>query len=309
MRRFDFTAATAVVTGAASGIGEALAHGLARRGSDLVLLDRDARRLDAVVAAIRAAHPDRQVDTHVVDLADAAATTRVAEDVRTRHPRIRLLVNNAGVALGGRFDQVTLDEFQWVVDINFRAVVQLTHALLPALKAEPGSHLVNVSSLFGLIGPPGQAAYSASKFAVRGFTEVLRHELADDGIGVTSVHPGGIATRITENARVGSGVSVEEYEEGRRQFDKLLSIPPAKAAEVILRGVERRRGRVLIGWSAKLPDLLARIAPAAHGKFLRVGLNRAAGDPARRLTTSSPPVPAARQPEAAPATDPAGDRA
>ncbi|NJP34022.1 SDR family NAD(P)-dependent oxidoreductase [Micromonospora thermarum] len=311
MRRFDFTAATAVVTGAASGIGEALAHGLARRGSDLVLLDRDARRLDAVVDAIRAAHPDRRVTTYVVDLADAAATARVAEEIRARHPRIRLLVNNAGVALGGRFDQVTLDEFQWVIDINFRAVVQLTHALLPTLKAEPGSHLVNVSSLFGLIAPPGQAAYSASKFAVRGFTEVLRHELVDDGIGVTSVHPGGIATRITENARVGSGVSSEEYEEGRRQFDKLLSIPPAKAAEVILRGVERRRGRVLIGWSAKLPDVLARIAPASYGKLLRAGLNRAAGDPARRLTTTSapPPIPAARQPETAPATDPAGDLA
>lgn len=310
MRRFDFTGATAVITGAASGIGEALAHGLARRGSDLVLLDRDAGRLDTVVAAIRAAHPDRRVHTYVVDLADSAATARVAEEIRTRHPRIRLLVNNAGVALGGRFDQVTLEEFQWVVDINFRAVVQLTHALLPTLKAEPGSHLVNVSSLFGLIAPPGQAAYSATKFAVRGFTEVLRHELVDDGIGVTSVHPGGIATRITENARVGSGVAPEEYEEGRRQFDKLLTIPPARAAEVILRGVERRRGRVLIGWSAKLPDLLARIAPASYGTLLRVGLNRAAGDPARRLTTTSapPPVPASRQPEAA-ATDPAGDPA
>ncbi|MER7457684.1 SDR family oxidoreductase [Micromonospora sp. NPDC126480] len=315
MRRFEFTAATAVVTGAASGIGEALAHGLARRGSDLVLVDRDSAGLDAVVAAIRAAHPDRRVDTYVVDLADSAATARVAEEIRARYPRIRLLVNNAGVALGGRFDQVTLAEFQWVVEINFRAVVQLTHALLPTLKAEPGSHLVNVSSLFGLIAPPGQAAYSATKFAVRGFTEVLRHELVDDGIGVTSVHPGGIATRITANARIGSGVAPEEYEEGRRQFDKLLTIPPARAAEVILRGVERRRGRVLIGWSAKLPDLLARIAPASYGTLLRVGLNRAAGDPARRLTTTSappppppaPPPPAARAPEAA--ADPAGEPA
>ncbi len=304
MRRFDFTDATAVVTGAASGIGEALAHALARRGSDLVLLDRDAPRLDTVVTAVRAAHPDRRVDTYVVDLADATATAQVAEEIRTRHPRIRLLVNNAGVALGGRFDQVTLAEFQWVVEINFRAVVQLTHALLPTLKAEPGSHLVNVSSLFGLIAPPGQAAYSATKFAVRGFTEVLRNELADDGIGVTCVHPGGIATRITENARVGAGVSREEYEEGRRQFDKLLSIPPARAAEVILRGVERRRGRVLIGWSAKLPDLLARIAPASYGKLLRVGLNRAAGDPARRLTTGAAP-PAAPETTA----DPAGGAA
>ncbi|TDC81562.1 SDR family oxidoreductase [Micromonospora sp. KC606] len=270
MRPFVFAAGTAVVTGAASGIGEALAHGLARRGSHLVLLDRDAERLAVVAAAIRAAHPDRQVRTHVVDLADPAATDQAAERIRAAHSRVRLLVNNAGVALGGRFDQVTLDEFDWVLDINLRAVVRLTHALLPALKAEPGSHLVNVSSLFGLIAPAGQAAYAASKFAVRGFTEALRHELVDDGVGVTSVHPGGIATAIARNARVGSGVLREEYEIGLRQFEKLLSIPPATAAEVILRGVARRRGRVLIGWSAKLPDLLARVAPAGYGRVLAV---------------------------------------
>ncbi|MEV5767654.1 SDR family oxidoreductase [Micromonospora sp. NPDC052213] len=308
MRRFVFTGGTAVVTGAASGIGEALAHGLARRGSDLVLLDRDAGRLDAVAAAVRAAHPDRQVTTYLVDLADAAATARVAEEVRQRHPAIRLLVNNAGVALGGRFDQVTLDEFSWVVDVNFRAVVQLTHALLSTLRAEPGAHLVNVSSIFGVIAPAGQAAYSASKFAVRGFTEALRHELADDGIGVTSVHPGGIRTRIAQNARVGSGVSAEEFETGRRQFERLLTIDPAKAAEMILRGVERRRGRVLIGWSAKLPDLLARVAPASYHRVLAFGLDRVAGGSARRAT-ATPPVPAQRRPEAAPVADPAGEPA
>ncbi|MEV0155235.1 SDR family oxidoreductase [Micromonospora sp. NPDC050686] len=280
MRDFVFLGGAAVVTGAASGIGEALAHGLARRGAELVLLDRDAQRLDTVVAAIRAAHPDRRVDTHLVDLADPDATDRAAAELRARHPRIRLLVNNAGVALGGRFDQVTLDEFEWVVDINFRAVVRLTHALLPALKAEPGAHLVNISSLFGLIAPAGQAAYAASKFAVRGFTEALRHELVDEGIGVTSVHPGGIATRIAASARIGSGVPIPEYEAGRRQFEKLLSIPPATAAEIILRGVTRRRGRVLIGWSAKLPDLLARLAPASYGRVLAVGLNRTAARPA-----------------------------
>ncbi len=268
MRRFDFTDGTAVVTGAAGGIGAALAHGLARRGSALVLVDRDAVGLDAVAGAIRDAHPGRAVDTHVVDLADATGTATVATEIRDRHPRIRLLVNNAGVALGGRFDEVTLDEFSWVVDVNFRAVVQLTHALLPALKAEPGAHLVTISSLFGLIAPAGQAAYAASKFAVRGFTEALRHELVADGIGVTCVHPGGIRTRIARDARLGSGVDRAEYEAGRQRFERLLTIAPATAAEVILRGVARRRGRVLVGWSAKLPDLLARIAPVGHGRLL-----------------------------------------
>ncbi|WFE65922.1 SDR family NAD(P)-dependent oxidoreductase [Micromonospora sp. WMMD714] len=291
MRSFDFTAGTAVVTGAASGIGEALARGLARRGSDLVLLDRDADRLDAVAATVRAAHPARRVETRLVDLADLCATARVAEEIRARHPRIRLLVNNAGVALGGRFDEITVDEFHWVVDVNFRAPVQLTHALLPALRAEPGAHVVNVSSLFGLIAPAGQTAYAASKFALRGFTEALRHELVDEGIGVTSVHPGGVATRIAAHARIGSGVAREEFEAARRQFERLLSIPPERAAEVILRGVRRRRGRVLIGWSAVLPDLLARAAPGSYGRLLAVGI-RLAGGPAR-------PAPATRAPAAA----------
>ncbi|SCL23906.1 Short-chain dehydrogenase [Micromonospora pallida] len=274
MRDLVYPDGTAVLTGAASGIGEALAHGLARRGSHLVLLDRDAERLDAVVAALRAAHPGRRVDSHLVDLADAEATARVVEAVRAAHPRIRLVVNNAGVALGGRFDQVTLEEFGWVVDINFRAVVQVTHALLPALKAEPGSHLVNVSSLFGLIAPPGQAAYAASKFAVRGFTEALRHELAADGVGVTCVHPGGIRTRIAQSARVGSGVDPDEYETSRRKFEKLLTIDPARAADTILDGVRRRRGRVLIGWSATLPDLVARLLPGSYGRLLALGARR-----------------------------------
>ena len=293
MRSFVFPAGTAVVTGAASGIGEALAHGLARRGSDLVLLDRDADRLDAVAAAIRAVHPRRRVDTHLVDLADLCTTARVAEEIQARHPRIRLLVNNAGVALGGRFDQVTMDEFHWVVDINFRAPVQLTHALLPALKAEPGAHVVNVSSLFGLIAPAGQTAYSASKFALRGFTEALRHELVEDGIGVTSVHPGGIATRIARNTRVGSGVAREEFETTLRQFEKLLSIAPERAAEVILRGVERRRGRVLIGWSAKLPDLLGRVVPGSYGRLLAAGVRLVGGPSGRSALSprSAAPVP------------------
>lgn len=268
MRRYECAGGTAVVTGAASGIGAALARALAGRDSDLVLLDRDGDRLDAVAAGIRREHPAVAVDAHLVDLADAAAVERVAGAVRDRHPRVRLLVNNAGVALGGRFEQLTPEEFGWVIDINFRAVVLLTHALLPALKAEPGAHLVNVSSLFGLVAPAGQTAYAASKFAVRGFTEALRPELAEHGIGVTCVHPGGVRTRIAESARVGSGVSREEYDVNLARWAKLLTIDPDRAAQVIVRGVQRRRSRVLIGWSARVPDLLARLLPASAGPIL-----------------------------------------
>ncbi|MGY1637414.1 SDR family NAD(P)-dependent oxidoreductase [Geodermatophilus sp. SYSU D00742] len=265
---YVFAGGTAVVTGAAGGIGAALAHGLARRGSSLVLLDRDAEGLATVAGAIGTAHPERAVATYVVDLSDAEQTRRVAATVAAAHPGVTLLVNNAGVALGGRFDQVTLEEFEWVQEVNLRAVVRLTHALLPTLKAHPGSHLVTVSSLFGLIAPAGQAAYATSKFAVRGFTEALRHELADDGVGVTCVHPGGIRTRIAADARVGSGVPAEEGEQGKRDFARLLTMDPARAAETVLTAVERRRPRQLVGWSAVVPDLLARVAPGSYGRLL-----------------------------------------
>jgi short-subunit dehydrogenase len=263
MDDFVFAGGTAVVTGAASGIGAAVATELARRGARLVLVDRDADRLAGVAGATGA-------ETHVVDLADPAAVVALGERVRVDHPRVRLLVNNAGIALGGRFDQVTLAEYEEIIDVNFRAVVRLTHTLLPALRAEPGSHLVNVSSLFGLVAPAGQSAYAASKFAVRGFSEVLRAELAGE-VGVTTVHPGGIKTRIAESARVGSGVDRAEYERDRGVWDALLSIPPENAARQIVDAVEHRKARVLIGVSAKVPDLLSRIAPVASGRLYAAG--------------------------------------
>ena len=268
MDAYRFSGGTAVVTGAASGIGAALATQLAARGSNLVLVDRDKERLDGVADAVRRDHPQLAVDTYVVDLSDDAATAEAAESLAAAHPGTTLLVNNAGVALGGRFDQVTLEEFDWVMAVNFRSVVRLTHAFLPALKAHPGSHLVNVSSVFGIFAPAGQAAYSASKFAVRGFSEAVRHELAENGVGVTVVHPGGIKTRIAESARTGSGVSVEEYEQGRKQFAKLLSMPPETAAAQIMAAIEKRRPRLLIGWSAKVPDVLVRLMPGSYWKLI-----------------------------------------
>lgn len=276
---YDFAGRTAVLTGAASGIGEQLAHGLAARGSDLVLVDRDAQRLAGVAAAVRSAHPGRTVETLVADLADRAEVLGAAERIRERHPAIGLLVNNAGIALGGMFEQLSVAEFESVVDVNFRAPVLLTHALLPALLAEPGSHLVNVSSLYGLIAPPGQSAYSASKFALRGFSEVLRGELAGR-VGVTTVHPGGIRTRIAETARVGAAVPADLVAAHQQTFRALLTYPPERAAGEILDGVRRRRARVLIAFSAKLPDVLARLLPVTHMKVIQAlsaAATRAAG--------------------------------
>jgi short-subunit dehydrogenase len=271
LRRFEFTGATAVVTGAASGIGEALAHELAGRGSDHVLLDRDGPRLADVAAAVRTFHRGRAVEIHVVDVADHAALEAVATAIRQAHPHVDLLVNNAGVALAGLFEQMTLEEFEWVVGIDFRAPVRLTHHLLPALLDRPGAHVVNVSSVFGIVAPPGQSAYSASKFGLRGFSESLRSELRPHGTGVTTVHPGGIRTAIVRNARAAKGVDLRDLE----AFERLLSIPPERAARLILDAVRHRRPRVLIGLSARIPDLAARLAPAGYAVAFRPLLARA----------------------------------
>ena len=271
---YRFPGRTAVLTGAASGIGEQLAHGLATRGSDLVLVDRDAVRLDAVAERIRATHPARAVETLVADLGDRAAVLSTAAGIRERHPAIGLLVNNAGMALGGRFDQLDVAQFEQVMAVNFTAPMLLIHHLLPALTADPGSHLVNVSSLYGLIAPPGQSAYSASKFALRGLSQVLTSELADDGIGVTTVHPGGIRTRIAENARVGSGVPEGDVERNRELFARLLTFPADRAAAQIADAVARRKARLLIAASAKAPDVLARILPVAHAGIVRRATSR-----------------------------------
>ncbi|MFI8994624.1 SDR family NAD(P)-dependent oxidoreductase [Streptomyces sp. NPDC053542] len=261
---YRFAGGTAVLTGAAGGMGEQLAYGLAARGSGLVLIDRDADRLAAVAGKVRADHPHLTVDTHVADLADTDGLDALVTRITEAHPRITLLINNAGVALGGRFEQLTAEEFDWVLAVNFRAPVALTRLFLPHLLRSPGSHIVNVSSLFGLIAPPGQSAYAASKFALRGFSESLRHELAGRATGVTTVHPGGIRTRIAENARVAAAADPAESRAGKESFAKLLTYPADKAAEQILAGIRTRRPRVLIAASAVVPDVLARLFPASY---------------------------------------------
>ena len=274
MKRFVVDGATAVVTGAAGGIGRAVALELSARGAHLVLLDRDEVGLGSVAAVLRSARPDRAVTTYAVDLGDRAAALSTAEGIAAAHPHVHLLVNNAGVALGGRFSEVALEDVEWLLSINLHAVLLMTHTLLPSLISTRGSHIVNISSLFGLIAPPGQVAYSTSKFAVRGFGDALREELAEHEVGVTTVHPGGIATSIAESARIGAGVDPTEYEQGRRAWTKLLSIDPAIAARAIVDGAERRKARVLIGGSTYVLDALARITPARYGRIVAVGNER-----------------------------------
>jgi short-subunit dehydrogenase len=189
--------------------------------------------------------------------------------VRAAHGRVDLLVNNAGVALGGTFEQVGEDDFDWLMEINFHGVVRMTRAFLPHLKASDDARIVNVSSLYGLISPPGQAAYSASKFAVRGFSNALRFELAGSTVGVTVVHPGGVNTSIAKSARVPANAPADEVERGKKIAQKMLRMPPEQAGEIIVRGIERREARVLVGNDAKMVALLERLSPVNYWNLLR----------------------------------------
>ena len=249
-------------------MGEQMAHQLAARGTHLVLVDRDEARLKGVHDEIVTRHRDLEVHLEIADLSDVPAVDDLVARILAVSPQVDLLINNAGVALGGGFADLTAEEFDWVIDINFRAPVALTRGLLPAILAADAGHVVNVSSLFGLIGPAGQSAYSSSKFAIRGFSEVLRHELAPLGVGVTTVHPGGIRTRIAETARVAASADEAEAAKGKAAFSKLLTFPADKAAAQILDGVEKRKVRVLIAVSAKVPDLLARLVPSHYGAVM-----------------------------------------
>jgi len=266
----------AVITGAASGIGAALAARLARRGMHLALVDLNAAGLEATATPARAAGV--RVSTHVLDVADHAAVAALPAAVLAQHPRVSVLVNNAGVALGGLFEQVDADDFDWLMAINFGATVRLTRAFLPALAREPAAQLVNVSSIFGIIAPPAQTAYSASKFAVRGFSESLRHELEMNGspVGVTIVHPGGVRTAISENARLAKGLDAADVARERANWRSLLALDPADAAEQIAVAVERRAPRVLVGKDAKAAALVQRLFPVTYWKHV-------ARDIARRI--------------------------
>ena len=257
---------TAVVTGAASGIGRAIANSLSRRGCHLALADINEAGLEETAGQV--ASTGIRVSRHRLDVSDREAIAAFPAQVMAEHRGVDLLVNNAGVALGGTFEQTTEADFEWLFGINFWGVVRMTRAFLPLLKASDEARLVNLSSLYGLVAPPGQTAYSAAKFAVRGFSESLRHELAGSSVGVTTVHPGGIATGIARNARHSAAVSGAEVARGLARFEAALVMPPEQAGEIIVSAAEHRRARVLVGRDAKLVSVLERLAPVRHLKLV-----------------------------------------
>ena len=265
----------ALVTGAAGGIGAALAERLVREGSNIALVDRNAEGLEDLAERLRVRRPDRQVTAIVADLAQSEAPAEVVAQALAAHGRLTLLVNNAGVALAGRFEQVSIADVDWLLAINLRSVLAVTSAALPSLA--PGAQITNISSLFGIVAPVGNSVYSASKFGVRGFSMALRTELAPRGIGVTTVYPGGIKTAIARHARRGAGVSEAEWEAGLRAYDRFLVIEPSVAARKIADGIVRRRARVLIGPETYAGDVLARLAPTGHSSVFEYVARKRAG--------------------------------
>ena len=263
--------AAVAITGAASGIGRALALELAARGCDLALADRDEAGLQAVAAEIAKAH-SRKVTLHRVDIGEASEIEAFAQAATSNHPSLNILINNAGVALLGQFDEIDQAQFEWLMNINFWGVVHGTRAFLPHLSRQAEAHIVNLSSVFGIIAPPGQTAYSASKFAVRGFSESLRHELqlAASPVRLSVVHPGGIATNIARNSRTGVGISDNKARsDAIERFENAAQTTPEAAAQRIIRGIENNELRILIGLDARIIDVLQRLRPANYWAWLQ----------------------------------------
>ena len=271
MKGFD--GRVVAITGAGSGIGRALAVDLAGRGAHVALSDIDSVGLAETVA--RCEGSGVKVTSQHVDVADRAEVFAWAAEVVASHGKVNVIINNAGVAVGATVERMSYEDLEWLIGINFWGVVHGTKAFLPHLKAAGEGHIVNLSSVFGLISIPSQSAYNAAKFAVRGFTDALRMELEIEPCGVssTTVHPGGIKTNIVNNARLDDSVTGGAAK-ARSEFDRVARTSPEKAARVILAAVEQNRRRVLIGADAKAIDLVSRLPAGLYQRVLVAGAKR-----------------------------------
>jgi short-subunit dehydrogenase len=265
------TKPVAVVTGAGSGIGRALAQRLDSQDYALVLCDITAEGLEGT------AHPlKRRPTLHTLDVSKRADVEAMAQETLAAHGHVDLVINNAGVAVDSPLADVSYEDFEWLFGINFWGVVYGTKAFLPSMLARKAGTIVNVSSIFGIIAWPGQGTYNAAKFAVRGFTEALWHELEGTGVNAVSVHPGGIKTNIAKNARVRHPKNPKRTPASvEREFHSMARTTPEQAAEAILRGVENHQRRIMVGADAQVLHLLQRLAPDSYPALMRsLGLVR-----------------------------------
>jgi NAD(P)-dependent dehydrogenase (short-subunit alcohol dehydrogenase family) len=280
----EIRGAVAVITGAGSGIGRALALNMASHGSQLALADVNAAALEETRKLLGQA----TARTYAVDVSSAAAVEDFARRVEQDFGRASILINNAGVALFGTFAELTLEEFDWLIRINFWGVIYGCKFFLPMLLKEKDARIVNISSVFGLFGPPGQTAYCSSKWAVRGFSDSLREELRAGPVKVTCVHPAGIATNVAVNARLGAATQSADHDDALERFKKAAQIPPESAAKTIVRGILKNQDRVLIGRDAYFIDRLARLFPARASAMLTSWLTKRTE---AKQTSSAPAAP------------------
>ena len=267
----SLTGKTVVITGAASGIGEALAHALAAQGARLLLADVDAARLEAVAGSVR--QQGATCITQLCDVSQATAVDALAERARSALGGADVLINNAGVALVASVQSLSLADAHWLMEINFWGVVHGCRAFTPQLQARPGSVIVNLSSVFAMVSLPTQSIYNASKAAVRAFSDALREELREKpdkqgdaryghGVRVLCVHPGGIRTRLVAQARLGDISAIADSPQAlHAQFQGVARTSAGQAAAAIVQAVRDGRTRLLIGADARLGDWLFRLSP------------------------------------------------
>ncbi len=254
----------AVITGAGSGIGRALARQLNAEGCQLLISDISAPGLEETLQSL--SRKDILVQSHIMDVSDKSAFQAWAKSISEEHGKVDIVINNAGVATGAVVEESKYEDIEWLMGINFWGVVYGTKEFLPLLRQSRQGHLVNISSIFGVVGIPTQSAYNASKFAVRGYTEALRHEMTDSNVHVCCVHPGGIKTNIVRNARLTDADTTRD--EAVADFDKLANTTAESAATQIIRAIEKRKKRLLIGWDAKYMSLISRLFPVSYAHFL-----------------------------------------
>lgn len=265
MPRLDVTGATSVVTGAAAGMGAEVARRLAGDGARLALIDRDASGLAAVAASLRGTGHT----THVVDLADDAAVAGVAADITASHPHVQILITCAGSSMLGSIDQLTMAEMRWLMDVNLWGTVNITQALLPALRRAPAAHITHLVSIYGLAAPAGRIPYAMSKYAVRGFTEALRHELERSTVTVGAVYPAGVRTGIILRGRYAAAIDPAVADRAAHAQARMYHTEPADAAARIVEAAIARRPRTMIGREARLVDVLTRVAPTRYWSAMR----------------------------------------
>jgi NAD(P)-dependent dehydrogenase (short-subunit alcohol dehydrogenase family) len=258
----------AVVTGAAGGIGRATSLALAREGCDLAISDVNEGGLADTAAEIRAL--GRRVITHRVDVSNKERMQRYADEVAAEYGKVHVLVNNAGVTVTAEFEQHSLDDWEWIVGINFWGVIYGCKFFLPHLKRAEEAHIVNLSSVFGLLGVPSQTSYCATKFAVRGFSEALWIELKQHNIGVTAIHPAGVRTNIVRSARSYD----EELKNSAIDLIEKNSVTPERCAELIVSAIKKNKMRQLVTRESYVIDWAKRFAPGLPLRILQTGYQR-----------------------------------